>query len=93
MDKFLTESRIREISGGRPPASKDAGEMDLTISSPGLSRSASLNSDYSVDSTVSVESDNSDKMAHLAAFFKFDKTHATCTKCGTKLKVKFNTLF
>lgn len=32
-------------------------------------------------------------MAHLAAFFKFDKTHATCTKCGTKLKLQEKSVF
>lgn len=94
MDKFLSEvssPRARQVSGDQQSvASDDAGDMDLTLGSPELIRSASLISVDSAASAASVEGGDSDKMAHLAAFFKFDKTHATCAKCGTKLKVKIN---
>ena len=91
MDKFLSPTRARQVSDDQQSVTSDnardmdVGSHDLSLDSHELS--SSVDSHISVDSAASVQIGDSDKMAHLAGFFTFDKTHATCAKCGTKLKV------
>ena len=92
MDRSLDSSKTREVSSDRQTvASDDASEIDLTTDSPVRSRSASRMS--GADSVTSGEGGDCDSMAHLSTFFKFDETHATCVKCGTKLKRQEKTVF
>lgn len=82
MEKFLRCTTSRQVSDVQ-----EIDDFNMDLGSDNLSRSTSL---VSVDSAESVDSASNEKYSHIKTFFNFDETHATCVKCGTKLKVSLS---